>query len=94
MWVYLIAAVLFGVGVIGAFAGGGIFTIVLIPIALLIAVVAFLFALWGRAAQGAAGGGTHESHTSERPLPGSHQRPSGRAPTSPERLADARRAQQ
>ncbi len=94
MWVYMIVAFLLVVGVAGAFLGGGIFTIVLIPIALIVLAAAVLFSLWGRSAQGAAGGSTHESHTSDRPLPSSHQRPSGRAPTSPERLADTRRAQQ
>ena len=94
MWVYLIAGVLFFIGVVGAAVGGGIFTIVLIPIAIIVAVSAFLFSLWGRSAQGSAGGSTHESHAPDRPLPTSHQRPSGRAPSSPEGLADARRAQQ
>jgi hypothetical protein len=94
MWAYLIAGALFLIGVVGAAVGGGIFTIVLIPIAILIAVAALLFSMWGRAAQGAGGAGTHESHTADRPLPTSHQRPSGRAPSSPEGLADARRAQQ
>jgi hypothetical protein len=94
MWVYLIAAVVLLVGVVGTFLGGGIFTIVLMPIALIGGGAAILFAMWGRAAQGSGGAETHDTHTADRPLPSSHQRPSGRAPSSPERLADARRAQQ
>jgi len=94
MWVYLIGVVLLFVGVVGSLAGGGIFTIVLIPIALLALGAAMLFGLMGRSAQDAGGASTDESHTTDRPLPSSHQRPSGRTPTSPEGLADARRAQQ
>jgi hypothetical protein len=94
MWVYVIVAALFVVGVVGAFAGGGIFTIVLIPVALVILGASVLFSMWGRSAQGAAGGATEETHASDRPLPHSRRRSTGTAPSSPEQLADARRAQQ
>ncbi len=94
MWLYLIVAGLVVIGVIGGLAGGGIFTIVLIPLALIILGASVLFSMSARAAQGKAGGATDQTHTTDRPLPHSPQRPSGRAPTSPEGLADARRAQQ
>jgi hypothetical protein len=94
MWVYLIAVVLLVFGLVGTVIGGGIFTIALIPIAFIVFGSAVVFGLMGRSAQGAAGASTDESHTADRPLPSSHQRPSGRAPTTPERLADSRRAQQ
>jgi hypothetical protein len=94
MWVYLLAGVLLVIGLIGAVLGGGIFTIVLIPIGLIVAATAILFGMWGRSAQGSGGGETEEGHISDAPLPHSEQGPTGRAPTSPEALADARRAQQ
>jgi hypothetical protein len=94
MWVYLIAGFLLIVGVIGSLAGGGIFTIVLIPVGLLALAAAAIFGMWGRAAQGSGGADTNQAHTAGAPLPTSHRRPSGRAPSSPERLADSRRAQQ
>ncbi len=95
MWVYLIVAGLFVIGAIGTVVGGGIFTIALIPIALIVLAASVVFGGGGRAAQQGAGGEVEESHSpGDRPLPHSTQRPSGRAPTSPEALADARRTQQ
>jgi hypothetical protein len=94
MWAYLIAFLFVIVGLIGAVLGGGIFTIVLVPIGLIVGGGAALFGMWGRAAQGSGGAETHETHTADQPLP--HELPgdSGHAPTSPEALADSRRAQQ
>jgi hypothetical protein len=94
MWLYLIVAALVLLGAVGGVAFGGIFTIVLIPLALIVLFGGLLTAASGRQAQRRAGGATEESHVADRPLPRSHDRPSGRAPTSPEGLADARRAQQ
>lgn len=95
MWIYLLAAGLFVVGAIGTVVGGGIFTIALVPIALIVLAASAVFGGGGRAAQQSAGGGVDESHSpGDKPLPHIPQRPSGRAPTSPEGLADARRAQQ
>jgi hypothetical protein len=94
MWLYLIAVALIGVGVVLAFLGGGIFTIVLLPLGIIVLIGAWLASASGRAAQKKGGGATEETHTTDKPLPREPQRPSGRAPTSPEGLADARRAQQ
>ncbi len=94
MWFYIVAAVLVVLGLIGATLGGGIFTIVLIPIGLLIAVMVVLFGMWGRAAQGSAGADPEASQSNEGPLPHSPPESPGRVPTSPEALADARRAAQ
>jgi hypothetical protein len=94
MWIYMIAFALLVLGVIGSLLGGGIFTIVLIPLGLLALAAAAVSGMSGRAAQGSGGAATDQTHTSDRPLPTSHRRPSGRAPSSPERLADTRRSQQ
>jgi hypothetical protein len=94
MWVYMLAGALLVIGLIGSVLGGGVFTIVLVPIALLVAGSAVVFGMFGRSAQGSGGGDTEASHLSDQPLPHNPPAPSGRAPTSPEGLADARRAQQ
>ena len=94
MWVYLIVAALIVIGVVGGLTGGGIFTIVLIPLALIVLAASVLFSLWARAAQGSAGADVNDTHGSERPLPHSPQQQSAPAPSSPEALADARRARQ
>ena len=94
MWLYIFAAVLVVLGLIGATLGGGIFTIVLIPIGLLIAVSVVIFGMWGRAPQGSAGGDPDPRQSNELPLPHSRPESTGRVPTSPEALADARRSAQ
>jgi len=94
MWLYMIVAALVVVGVVGGFLFGGIFTIVLIPLGLIVLVGGALTAASGRAAQVEAGGAGSESDPTDHALPHRHARPSGRAPSSPERLADARRAEQ
>jgi predicted lipid-binding transport protein (Tim44 family) len=94
MWLYLIAIALVVLGMIGALAGGGIFTIVLVPLGLLMLASSIFHAMWARSQQGAAGGGQEGADRTDRPLPHEHQHAPARVPTSPEGLADARRAQQ
>jgi hypothetical protein len=94
MWFYPVVLVLVILAIAGGSVAGGIYTIVLIPIAVIVAVSAIVYSLWGRALQGGGGVSTEASHTSSRPLPHGRRRPSGRAPSSPEALADARRRQQ
>ncbi len=94
MWVYLVAVALFVFGVLGTFVGGGFFTVVLIPLALIVAGAGFVYSTLGGAAQRGVGTDGEADRSSPRPLPHHHQRPSGRAPTTPEGLADSRRAQQ
>jgi hypothetical protein len=94
MWLYAIAGGLIVVGIVGGILGGGIFTIVLLPVGVIVGASAVAYAMWGRASQGAAGGSTDAAHGSERPLPHHTPADSGRAPSSPERLADARRTHQ
>jgi hypothetical protein len=94
MWLFGLAGALVVVGIVGGIFGGGIFTIVLVPLGLIVGGSAVLYAMWGRASQGAAGGSTQAAHGSDRPLPHHTPSDSGRVPSSPERLADARRTQQ
>jgi hypothetical protein len=95
MWFYPVVLVLVILAIVGGSLAGGIFTIVLIPLAAIVLISAVVYSLWGRALQGSAGVSTDATHTSDRPLPHQRRRPSGRAAQgSPEALADARRQQQ
>jgi hypothetical protein len=94
MWLYLLALVLVILGIVGGIASGGIFTIVLVPVGLIVAGSAALYAMWGRSVQGKAGANADAAPSTNRPLPHSQERDSGHVPTSPERLADARRSGQ
>jgi hypothetical protein len=97
MWLYLIALAAIMLGVVLAFAGGGIFSLVLIPLGLIALGAAVFSSASALRAQRAQAGGPHESDPqdpTEQPLPHSLPRDTGRAATSPEGLADARRAQQ
>ena len=94
MWFYPLLIALLILAVIGGTLAGGVFTLVLIPLAVVVIVSAVVYAMWGRAIQGQAGGATDATTAKSQPLPHHRTRPSGRAATSPEALADARRQQQ
>lgn len=90
MWLLLIVAFLGLFAVIGGALAGGIFTIVLIPLAVIALFAAIAYGYFGGAAQRRA------ERTRERPPapPTSQQPGSVPRPSSPEELADARRANQ
>jgi hypothetical protein len=97
MWLYLIGGALVILGLVAAVAGGGIFTIVLVPLGLIALGAAAFSSASAWRAQRAQTGGPHESDPhdpTEHPLPHSLPRDTGRTATSPEGLADARRAHQ
>jgi hypothetical protein len=91
MWFYMIAVFLILIGIIGGVLSGGIFTIIFIPLGAIMLVVAVLAGMWGRSQQP-----RNESEGSKTgPSPLRHTRPQGTPrPSTPEELADARRAQQ
>jgi hypothetical protein len=89
MWMYLVVVSLAAIGVLGGIFAGGIFTVVLLPIAAIILVSSFVFTGLGKGAEQKEGAAPPEPA-----LPHDVERPSGHAPTSPERLADARRVHQ
>jgi hypothetical protein len=93
MWLYLVGIVLVVLGLAGL-AAGGIFTLVLLPLGLIVIATAAGYGVWQRAAQSRAGAETDAHPTTNRPLPHNPQRQSGHVETSPEALADARRVQQ
>jgi hypothetical protein len=79
---------------VGGTLAGGIYTIALVPIAIIAATSALAYAMWNRATQGAAGVNTAAAPSTGRPLPHSYRRDSGHSPTSPDALVDERRRQQ
>jgi hypothetical protein len=95
MWLYLIAVPLILLGIILGLAGGGIFTIVLVPLGLIALATAVLTGAGGRRAQSGEGATSERpGDLSKRPLPHSPPRDTGHELTSPEGLADARRTSQ
>jgi len=94
MWLYLVGFVLVIIGVFGTFLGGGIFTITLLPIGLVMLGSAIGYGMWTRARAGTLGAEMDSHPTTNDPLPHSPRREGAHVPTSPERLADARRVEQ
>ncbi len=94
MWLYMIAAVLLVIGIIGGILTGGVFLIVFIPLGFIMLVVA---AATGALARGAerrsASGSGAPGHVGE-PLPPSVPESPAHVPTSPDALVDARRREQ
>lgn len=87
----MIAGFLILVGIIGGVASGGIFTLIFLPLGLIMVVVAAVTGGFGRASQDR--GQKRASTPEPEPLP---HTPTGGTPTpaTPENLVDARRAQQ
>jgi hypothetical protein len=90
MWIYMAVAALFVLGIAGGIAGGGIFTIVLLPVAVIILVAGIAYRGMGHAAESGSGA----SSGGPAPLPHSSPTDPARVQSSPEGLTDARRAQQ
>lgn len=89
MWLYLIALVLVIVGIVGGLLSGGIFTIVLLPLAAIVLLSGLGYSLIARAAAEKAG-----AADAGNPLPHQPERAPGHVTSSPERLADERRVRQ
>ncbi len=93
MWLFYIAVPLVILAIIAAAVGGGIFTIILIPLAIIAVIGAIWSAISARAA-GAPGANRRtrtETGTSGSGLPHSFARSPATAGDSPEALADTRR---
>jgi hypothetical protein len=94
MWLYLLGIFLLIVGIGGGFVGGGVFSFIFIPLA----IIAFGAAVFsGQASKRAAKQGGQDAiarPSSGRPLPHSAPAEPTSATTSPEALADRRRVEQ
>jgi predicted lipid-binding transport protein (Tim44 family) len=92
MWLLVVIAFLGLVAILGGAFAGGIFTIVLIPLAVIAFVTAVAYTYFSGSAQRRASG---ERRRDRPPAPPTAQQPSSVArPSTPEELADARRANQ
>lgn len=95
MWLYMIAIVLLVLGLVGGVFTGGIFTIVVLPLGVIVLIAAFAIAMRSRTAVSETGGEKNTPVADPRPLPHTSRAQPGSAGTSsPEDLADARREQQ
>jgi hypothetical protein len=96
MWLFYLAGLLLILAVVGTFAGGGIFSIILFPLF----VIALISAIWSGAAARASGAPQTKRRSRRRSGPSGNDLPhhfhngSGAVPTSPESLVDARLEQQ
>lgn len=92
MWFLFVVAFLGLIAILGGALAGGIFTIVLIPLAAIAFVTAVAYTYFGGAAERRASGDRRRGRP---PAPPTSQQPSTPAPPStPEQLADTRRANQ
>jgi hypothetical protein len=94
MWLYLIVGALVVVGLAGGAVMGGVFTIVLFPIAAIVLIGGLVYTAMGRAGERQQGGGSAGAGSTQPPLPHTAASEPGHVRTSPEALADARRVQQ
>ncbi len=91
MWLYLFAIPLAVVMFIGGLLAGGIFTIVFLPIAVILAAGAIIYTMWASSTDPENIPGERER---VEPLPRTSHRNTPSAPSTPDQLVDARRAQQ
>jgi len=91
MWLFFFVAPLAVVLLIGGLLAGGIYTIVFLPIALIIVVAGLLFTTWGRSTRPENVPGERER---VQPLPHTDHANTAPAPSTPDQLVDARRQQQ
>jgi hypothetical protein len=89
MWVYLVVAALVVLGIVGGIFAGGIFTIVLLPIAAVILGSSIVYTYMGKSAEQ-----SQQADTPEPALPHGQPAAPSEVRTSPQKLADARRASQ
>jgi hypothetical protein len=95
MWLYLIAGFLVVVGLVGGVFTGGIFTIVVLPVGVIVLIVALAIGIRARTAVSETGGEKSTAEPAPQPLPHSTRpQPGSSGTSSPEELVDARRQQQ
>jgi hypothetical protein len=91
MWFAIPLVVLILFGLIGGVLLGGVFTLVLVPLAILGTIATIGGMLWVRATEGSSGAASASIPDG---LPHSARRNTAPAPSTPGDLADARRQQQ
>lgn len=91
MWLFFFALPLAIILIVGGLLAGGIYTIVFLPVAVIIAGGAIIYTMWGRATEPQNVPGERER---VKPLPHTDHANTGGAPSSPDQLVDARRGEQ
>lgn len=91
MWLLFLAFPLFIILVVVGLLAGGIFTIVFLPVAVIIIAAAVIYTMWGRATERRNIPGERER---VEPLPHTDHANAATAPTTPDQLVDAQRHQQ
>lgn len=91
MWLFFLAFPLVIVMVVGGLLAGGIYTIVFLPLALIIIAAAVLYTMWGRATAQRNIPGERER---VQPLPHTHHSNAAATPMTPDQLVDAQRREQ
>jgi hypothetical protein len=94
MWFYWILALGFALVFAGGIFFGGIYTLILVPFAVLAAIVGVLYSVLAGGAKQRQGGETDPSRTSRGPATRTSQTSAPSAPARPGQLADARRGRQ
>jgi uncharacterized protein (DUF58 family) len=93
MWFYPILLILVLLGIAGGVFLGGVYTLVLVPLVVVVIVSAVGYALWARSQAVASGAGGAADPSAHQPLPHRRERVPSRATTTPERLVEGRRQQ-
>jgi predicted lipid-binding transport protein (Tim44 family) len=94
MFLYWILALGLALVFAGGIFFGGIYTLILVPIAVFAAIVAVAYSVVAGAAKRQAGGETDPARSQRGPATSASQTEAPRAPARPGELADARRARQ
>jgi hypothetical protein len=94
MWFWPVILVLVIFAIVGGALAGGVFTIVLIPLAGIALISAVVYGAWAGWMESRSETANQRAHESSSEFSRHPRRPSGRAPNSPGGLADARRRQQ
>jgi hypothetical protein len=94
MWFYWLLALVLALIFAGGIFFGGIYTLILVPFAIVAVIATVVYLVLAGAAKRSAGGETDPARTARGPATRTSQTGSPRAPARPGELADARRSRQ
>jgi hypothetical protein len=92
MWLSFPVLILVVLLIIGGIIGGGVFTLVLVPVAVIMVLVSIVISGWSRSQE--RGENPSEASLTGDPLPHSGRRNMAASPASPDDLVNARQHQQ
>jgi len=94
MWFYWLLAFVLALIFTGGIFFGGIYTLILVPLAVIGVIAGLIYLVTAGAAQRRAESSTDPSATARGPATRTRQTAPSQAPSSPQELVDARRGQQ